>query len=119
MYTQRNTLKREFTVQTNNSVLYFTNAVMPPQDGNWGAWQAWQGCSVTCGTGVSRRYRNCDDPSPEYGGAPCSGMQFEENACTPGGACPGEWFYESQSIQIQIHVTASFWHLLWYTIVCH
>ncbi|WAR28602.1 HMCN1-like protein, partial [Mya arenaria] len=49
--------------------------VIPPQDGNWGTWQEWQGCSVTCDTGVQRRYRQCDDPAPDFGGEPCTGLQ--------------------------------------------
>lgn len=58
-------------------------------DGNWGEWQAWQGCSVTCGTGVQKRYRACDDPPPDYGGAPCAGSSYESNACSGPGSCVG------------------------------
>ncbi|KAH3831439.1 hypothetical protein DPMN_104706 [Dreissena polymorpha] len=58
-------------------------------DGKWSAWQAWQGCSVTCGKGVRRRYRACDDPTPDYGGKPCAGVAFEQAECTGSGSCPG------------------------------
>ncbi|WAR12731.1 HMCN1-like protein [Mya arenaria] len=53
-------------------------------DGNWGEWQAWQGCSATCGTGSMRRYRNCDDPAPDFGGSPCEGDSFEQQECSSG-----------------------------------
>ena len=60
-------------------------------DGQWGQWEAWQGCSVTCGTGRQRRYRACDDPPPDYGGKPCAGDSFEENVCNGAGSCPGNY----------------------------
>ncbi|XP_060583963.1 neurogenic locus notch homolog protein 2-like [Ruditapes philippinarum] len=66
-----------------------------PMDGQWGQWEAWQGCSVTCGTGRQRRYRACDDPPPDYGGQPCVGDSFDENVCSGAGSCPvpvdGNW----------------------------
>ncbi|XP_053373915.1 fibropellin-1-like [Mercenaria mercenaria] len=60
-----------------------------PMDGEWGQWEAWQGCSATCGTGRQRRYRACDDPPPDYGGQPCVGDGFDETSCSGGSACPG------------------------------
>ncbi|KAL4219909.1 hypothetical protein ACF0H5_020321 [Mactra antiquata] len=69
--------------------------VLPPVDGNWGSWGSWQGCSATCGTGVQRRYRDCDSPAPANNGLACWGEKFEENACSGGSACPvgvdGNW----------------------------
>ncbi|WAQ93603.1 MLP-like protein, partial [Mya arenaria] len=57
-------------------------------DGQWSTWQKWQGCSATCGTGVQKRYRSCDDPPPNYGGNPCEGDSFEYRSCSSGSACP-------------------------------
>ena len=31
-------------------------------DGGWSAWNEWQACSKTCGTGVQFRYRSCTEP---------------------------------------------------------
>lgn len=31
-------------------------------DGGWGSWEAWSECSRTCGGGVSRSERHCDNP---------------------------------------------------------
>lgn len=68
---------------------YFPRADLnEPLDGQWGAWAAWQGCSVTCGSGSRRRYRNCDNPSPDFGGAACAGDSFEQEACSTGSNCP-------------------------------
>ncbi|KAL4221521.1 hypothetical protein ACF0H5_019778 [Mactra antiquata] len=66
-----------------------------PMDGQWGSWGVWQGCSATCGTGTQKRYRDCDDPSPDYGGLPCQGDSFEDRSCDSGVTCApvvdGNW----------------------------
>ncbi|KAH3823432.1 hypothetical protein DPMN_125231 [Dreissena polymorpha] len=61
-------------------------------DGSLGAWAARQGCSVTCGSGIKRRYRKCDSPTPDYGGKTCPGVKFDEQACSGKSACPGNCF---------------------------
>ena len=61
-----------------------------PLDGEWGNWASWQGCSVTCGSGVRRRYRGCDDPAPAYGGQTCVGDSYEEAGCSAGTNCAGK-----------------------------
>lgn len=46
-------------------------------DGVFGSWSAWSACSQTCGAGSQSRSRQCDNPTPRNGGAPCvttSGM---------------------------------------------
>ena len=41
-------------------------------DGNWGTWDNWSICSKTCGIGTHRRIRECNNPSPKYGGRFCN-----------------------------------------------
>ncbi|KAK7084982.1 Hemicentin-1 [Halocaridina rubra] len=50
-------------------------------DGNWGAWTSWSGCSVSCGGGVRKRQRQCDDPAPSNGGRFCPGSDMLEDYC--------------------------------------
>ncbi|KAL7847220.1 hypothetical protein SRHO_G00222000 [Serrasalmus rhombeus] len=47
---------------------------------NWGPWQTWSGCSVTCGEGVRERVRDCLLPSG--GGMQCTGMVREQSPCS-------------------------------------
>ncbi|XP_050723288.1 hemicentin-1-like isoform X2 [Eriocheir sinensis] len=50
-------------------------------DGNWGSWEAWSVCSVSCGGGVRRRQRGCRDPKPSNGGRFCPGSDTQEDYC--------------------------------------
>jgi hypothetical protein len=36
-------------------------------NGNWGAWQDWNSCSVRCGSGSRSRYQECNNPEPAHG----------------------------------------------------
>ena len=36
-------------------------------NGNWGSWETWQDCSVTCGKGYKVRNRQCNYPPPCHG----------------------------------------------------
>ena len=49
--------------------------------GNWSEWSEWDACPVTCGGSEQRRSRNCDNPSPEYGGNDCTGESEEFRPC--------------------------------------
>ncbi|VDL94587.1 unnamed protein product [Schistocephalus solidus] len=42
-----------------------------PVDGAWGEWGPWTHCSRSCGGGIRRRQRRCDNPKPQFGGKPC------------------------------------------------
>jgi len=61
-----------------------------PVDGKWGDYGDWETCSKTCGKGVQRRERSCDDPKPENGGKVCEGEDKEEQECNPQ-SCVIEW----------------------------
>ena len=47
-------------------------------DGEWGEWGGWEVCSKKCGTGKTKRTRECDDPAPEHGGNNCTGSDIQE-----------------------------------------
>ncbi|KAF6212098.1 hypothetical protein GE061_012618 [Apolygus lucorum] len=51
-----------------------------PVDGGWGEWRE-GACSRSCGGGVRKRRRLCDNPSPSSGGKTCSGSHEDEIRC--------------------------------------
>ena len=53
----------------------------PEIDGGWSAWGAWGRCSVTCGSGVHQRQRNCTNPPPSANGRPCNGSDEQAAPC--------------------------------------
>ncbi|XP_023810079.1 hemicentin-1 isoform X2 [Oryzias latipes] len=59
-----------------------------PVDGNWGSWQPWGQCSVSCGGGERTRLRLCNNPAPSYGGRQCPGDSSLLSRCNTQ-ACPG------------------------------
>lgn len=54
---------------------------LPPIDGGWSAWQAFGKCSRTCGGGIKKRYRHCNNPSPQNGGNYCVGERVGYRSC--------------------------------------
>ncbi|XP_025033022.1 uncharacterized protein LOC103052886 [Python bivittatus] len=50
-------------------------------DGAWSPWASWTPCPISCGLGVVRRSRRCNNPSPKHGGRNCSGHGYEEGTC--------------------------------------
>uniref|UniRef100_A0A674IMN9 Hemicentin-1 n=1 Tax=Terrapene triunguis TaxID=2587831 RepID=A0A674IMN9_9SAUR len=64
------------------------NTDLCPVDGNWGTWQAWIGCSASCGGGEQTRTRLCTNPAPSNGGRPCPGDSSQLSRCNIQ-ACPG------------------------------
>ncbi|XP_020958298.1 hemicentin-1 isoform X2 [Sus scrofa] len=51
--------------------------------GGFSQWSAWRSCSVTCGKGIQKRSRLCNNPSPANGGKPCQGSDSETRNCQP------------------------------------
>ncbi|XP_076358659.1 properdin-like isoform X2 [Tachypleus tridentatus] len=63
-----------------------------PVDGAWSSWSHYEQCSVTCGIGVMRRTRKCNNPPPAHGGNNCHGASQNQATCQLG-PCPihGQW----------------------------
>ncbi|XP_028400371.1 uncharacterized protein LOC114523594 [Dendronephthya gigantea] len=55
-----------------NEVYRFLGNHIVPQDGSYSDWQAWGGCSASCGPGTETRIRTCTDPAPYGGGKDCA-----------------------------------------------
>ncbi|KAG8552055.1 hypothetical protein GDO81_004395 [Engystomops pustulosus] len=51
------------------------------QDGGWSSWSRFGSCSRTCGGGVRSRGRQCNNPTPAYGGRDCPGATYEYQMC--------------------------------------
>lgn len=58
-----------------------------PVDGGFSKWSAWTTCSVSCGTGLQFRYRNCTNPPPAHGGKICESREFNEGRTCATKAC--------------------------------
>ncbi|CAC5422954.1 Neurotrypsin,Scavenger receptor cysteine-rich type 1 protein M130,Deleted in malignant brain tumors 1 protein,Coadhesin,Thrombospondin-1,Mucin-like protein,Hemicentin-1,Thrombospondin-2,Scavenger receptor cysteine-rich domain-containing group B protein,Soluble scavenger receptor cysteine-rich domain-containing protein SSC5D [Mytilus coruscus] len=58
------------------------NIAKCPVDGSWGHWSLWSECNVTCGGGLQQRTRNCNNPTPFFGGASCTGIDSETFQCS-------------------------------------
>ncbi|PFX32412.1 Hemicentin-1 [Stylophora pistillata] len=51
-------------------------------NGNWGRWDNWSPCSVTCGgLGLRIRRRQCNNPPPSHGGRYCPGSSSFTASC--------------------------------------
>ncbi|GFY39610.1 a disintegrin and metalloproteinase with thrombospondin motifs 9 [Trichonephila inaurata madagascariensis] len=53
----------------------------PAQNGEWGEWQSYGPCSRSCGGGVARSIRECDNPRPTNGGRYCVGERIRYKSC--------------------------------------
>ncbi|XP_035996829.1 hemicentin-1 isoform X1 [Fundulus heteroclitus] len=60
--------------------------------GGFSEWTEWGHCSVSCGAGIQKRVRQCDNPLPANGGRHCAGSDAETRSCQ-GKPCPvdGNW----------------------------
>ena len=74
--------KRCFNAELFNFLYYFMLAQRPsPRHGHWGAWQPASWELTSCSGGYKTRHRNCDNPSPAYGGRDCVGSSKESIDC--------------------------------------
>ncbi|WAR08204.1 TSP1-like protein, partial [Mya arenaria] len=48
----------------------------------WTAWSGWTSCSVTCGTGLRKRSRSCQNPMTSLINDSCSGDPTQFQTCT-------------------------------------
>ena len=60
-----------------------------PVDGSWTEWSSWSSCLSDC---RKNRTRECNYPSPMFGGADCIGNTTEKSTflCYGGDCCPGK-----------------------------
>ena len=58
-------------------------------DCTWGAWSAWETCSLTCGNGTQERNRTITQEALN-GGTDCTGNETETQSCNTFG-CPGKY----------------------------
>ncbi|XP_060079617.1 scavenger receptor cysteine-rich type 1 protein M130-like isoform X3 [Ylistrum balloti] len=70
-----------------------TVGITCPIDGQWGSWNTWTSCSVSCENGIRIRYRQCNNPAPAHNGLSCWGDNSNEEECSSGIMCPidGHW----------------------------
>ncbi|XP_052281797.1 coadhesin-like isoform X3 [Dreissena polymorpha] len=54
----------------------------PKIDGGWTDWSIWSGCSVSCGGGFYKRYRDCTNPTPSPFGRQCAGSYIDVAVCS-------------------------------------
>ena len=52
-----------------------------PRHGNWSEYGLWTPCSKSCGDGMMRHFRFCNNPEPAYGGNGCVGQNYEDSKC--------------------------------------
>ncbi|CAF4498386.1 unnamed protein product, partial [Didymodactylos carnosus] len=50
-------------------------------------------CTGSCGNGTTVRTRNCNSPSPAFGGLMCQGQALNVTVCSLSIGCPvsGDW----------------------------
>ncbi|XP_072761907.1 A disintegrin and metalloproteinase with thrombospondin motifs 15 isoform X4 [Anoplolepis gracilipes] len=69
---------------------------LEPVDGQWGEWGRYGECSRTCGGGIKRKYRECDNPAPKNGGNYCIGERVKYRSCGTRECPPGSSDFREQ-----------------------
>lgn len=64
-----------------------------PVNGGWSLWTPFTPCTTTCGVGYQTSTRTCTNPSPKFGGKPCTGINNDTRVCPNQPLCPvnGGW----------------------------
>ena len=74
---------------------FISTCIGVPIHGGWGVWIPSGICSVTCGGGIRRYERQCNNPPPRNGGLPCRGDDSKYEPCNTE-CCPGEYTNDAQ-----------------------
>ncbi|KAG7202290.1 hypothetical protein KM043_018623 [Ampulex compressa] len=69
---------------------------LEPIDGQWGEWGRYGECSRSCGGGVKKKYRKCDNPPPQNGGNYCVGERVKYRSCGTKECPPGSPDFREQ-----------------------
>jgi len=84
---QQERTRRFRTESTDNCSLVNLREVRPCNvrccrvNGEYSPWSNWTACSVTCGTGIQKRYRQCNNPAPSCNGNDCNGCNIDAQPC--------------------------------------
>ncbi|XP_011497655.1 PREDICTED: A disintegrin and metalloproteinase with thrombospondin motifs 9-like [Ceratosolen solmsi marchali] len=62
---------------------------LEPVDGQWSEWGPYGECSRSCGGGIKKKYRECDNPAPKNGGNYCVGERVRYRSCGTRECPPG------------------------------
>ena len=57
-------------------------------NGGFTEWTEWSVCTVTCGSGMIERTRECSNPKPANNGSDCFDLNLEVKECTMPEICP-------------------------------
>ncbi|XP_064470282.1 protein madd-4-like [Ornithodoros turicata] len=68
--------------------IFCDTGVPCPIPGGWSGWSSWT-CSRSCGKGIGKRTRLCNNPAPLFGGAPCEGPEWDMGTCNTR-RCPSQ-----------------------------
>nr|XP_022321026.1 coadhesin-like isoform X3 [Crassostrea virginica] len=77
----------------NNDTRKCPNLPLCPVDGGWSSWKPNSTCSASCGTALRSLTRECNHPTPQYGGKQCEGNSTDTEPCSGTPPCPidGGW----------------------------
>ena len=80
---------------TNTNVFFYSG------DGGWSQWIPGSGCSVTCNGGTRQIERECNNPSPSFGGAACQGGSTDTEACNTH-PCPSRYNMCKENMMVKL-----------------
>ena len=96
-YNINNDTWTEWSIRIPQRQIFLSAAFLCPDECElctWGAWSAWETCSVTCGGGTQERNRTITQPALNNG-TDCAGNDTETQSCNTNG-CPGNVKYQSK-----------------------